>query len=87
MLSEPKTIIVKPTQYFNNYFDMLSFLNIEVENVDKITLYFKRKGGSFETVPLLNFKQKYNFPPSCKIITNDNKTLLYQFDYSILEES
>jgi hypothetical protein len=87
MLSELETVSVKPTQYFGNYFDMLSFLNIEAENVDKITLYFKRKGGSFEIAPLLNLKEKFNFPPSCKIITKDKKTQLYKFDYSYLEQS
>lgn len=87
MLSELDTITVKPTKYFNDYFDMLSFLHIEVENVDKIYLFFKRKGGSFETVLLLNLRENYNFPPSCKIITKDNKTQTYQFDYSCLEES
>lgn len=86
MMSELEAVSVKPTQYFKNYFDMLSFLHIEVENVDKITLYFARKGGSFEMESLLNFNRKYNFPPLCQITTKDNKIQSYKFDYSHLEK-
>ena len=85
MQSEQKAIIVKPNYYFENYYDMLSFLNIEEKEVDKLFVYFKRRGGTFEKSEMRNLSSKYNFPPNCQLLKKDRTDKLYKFDYSKLE--
>lgn len=90
MQSELETVNVRPTLFFNSYIDMLPFLHIELEAVDKITVYFKRRDRSLEECVVLNFNEKFNFPVQCKIETKSktkNETKMYIFDYSKLEDN
>ena len=86
MLSEQESMSVKPIYYFNKYLDMLSFLEIELETVNKVVVYFRRRDKSLEECTILNLREKYNFPFFCKILLKSGESKLFTFDYSKLEE-
>lgn len=86
MLSEQRSMSVKPTYYFNTYLDMLSFIGIEEENVDNVIVYFIKRDKSLEEYIIGNLRDKYNFPFFCKIILKNSESKLFTFDYSKIED-
>lgn len=81
-----EAITVRPNSYFTNYNEMLSFLDKEKDDVNKVLVYFKRRDKSLEEYQIMNLNQRFNFPASCKIMNKNGESKTYNFDYSSIED-